>query len=167
MDQFASVLAHEIGHVVLRHSVKQMRADAGRQLRRDDRVRAHGSLQQRASRRRESTSPDRRFSRSSAGTTRRRPTRPASTSWFARASTRTGCRRCSRSCSPSAQNKPDGARRVVHGPPARGETASRPRETRSPQINPAIIRTLTTNTQAFNDFKARVRTLPPPPTSRR
>ena len=24
MDQFASVLAHEIGHVVLRHSVKQM-----------------------------------------------------------------------------------------------------------------------------------------------
>ena len=34
MDQFASVLAHEIGHVVLRHSVKQMRADAGRQLRR-------------------------------------------------------------------------------------------------------------------------------------
>ena len=24
MDEFASVLAHEIGHVVLRHSVKQM-----------------------------------------------------------------------------------------------------------------------------------------------
>ncbi|HEY9227824.1 MAG TPA: M48 family metallopeptidase [Gemmatimonadaceae bacterium] len=30
-------------------------------------------------------------------------------------------------------------------------------------INPAIIRTLTTNSEAFNQFKARVKTLPPPP----
>jgi predicted Zn-dependent protease len=35
------------------------------------------------------------------------------------------------------------------------------------QINPAIIRTLTTNTAAFNDFKARVRSLPAPPVVRR
>jgi predicted Zn-dependent protease len=30
-------------------------------------------------------------------------------------------------------------------------------------INPAIIRSLTKNTTGFNDFKARVKTLPPPP----
>jgi len=35
------------------------------------------------------------------------------------------------------------------------------------QINPAIIRTLTSNTQAFNDFRARVRTLPAPPATSR
>jgi len=31
------------------------------------------------------------------------------------------------------------------------------------KINPAIIRTLTSDTRAFQDFKARVRSLPPPP----
>jgi len=35
------------------------------------------------------------------------------------------------------------------------------------KINPAIIRTLTSNTQAFNDFRSRVRSLPAPPTARR
>src|SRR5262249_986650 len=35
------------------------------------------------------------------------------------------------------------------------------------QINPAIIRTLTSNTQAFNDFRARVRSLPAPPVASR
>ena len=34
-------------------------------------------------------------------------------------------------------------------------------------INPAVIRTLTSNTQAFNDFRARVRTLPAPPVASR
>ena len=34
------------------------------------------------------------------------------------------------------------------------------------QINAAILRTLTSNTQAFNDFRARVRSLPPPPVTR-
>ena len=32
MDQFASVIAHEIGHVVLRHSVKQMEQMQGANL---------------------------------------------------------------------------------------------------------------------------------------
>ena len=35
------------------------------------------------------------------------------------------------------------------------------------KINPAVIRTLTSNTQAFNDFRARVRTLPAPPVASR
>ena len=30
-------------------------------------------------------------------------------------------------------------------------------------INPAILRTLISNTQSFNDFKARGNSLPPPP----
>jgi predicted Zn-dependent protease len=34
-------------------------------------------------------------------------------------------------------------------------------------MNPAILRSLTTNTQAFNDFRARVRALPPPPVATR
>jgi predicted Zn-dependent protease len=34
-------------------------------------------------------------------------------------------------------------------------------------MNPAILRSLTTNTQAFNDFRARVRALPPPPVASR
>lgn len=35
------------------------------------------------------------------------------------------------------------------------------------RINPAIIRTLVSNSQAFNQFKARVHALPPPPVARR
>jgi hypothetical protein len=34
------------------------------------------------------------------------------------------------------------------------------------KINPAIIRTLTTDTRAFDDFKARVHSLPAPPVQR-
>ena len=41
------------------------------------------------------------------------------------------------------QARPVGARDVVHRPPARGRAASRRRESGSPQINPAILRTLT------------------------
>ena len=51
--------------------------------------------------------------------------------------------------------------------PLEERSRSRRRAIRSRKINPAIIRTLTTNTQAFNDFKARVRALPPAAGDRR
>ena len=35
------------------------------------------------------------------------------------------------------------------------------------KINPAIIRTLTSDTRAFQDFKARVHSLPAPPVASR
>jgi hypothetical protein len=35
------------------------------------------------------------------------------------------------------------------------------------QINPAVLRTLTTNTTAFNNFRARIRAQPAPPPARR
>jgi hypothetical protein len=35
------------------------------------------------------------------------------------------------------------------------------------QIDPAILRTLTTNTNAYNSFKTRVRSLPAPTTAAR
>ena len=81
-------------------------ADAGREHRRHARLRADERLQQPGSARPASTSPAARSSRSSAATTKRRPTRRASKNWFARASTRTACRRCSRSCSPSVSRQP-------------------------------------------------------------
>jgi predicted Zn-dependent protease len=35
------------------------------------------------------------------------------------------------------------------------------------KINPVILRTLVTNSQGFNDFRARVHSLPPPPAAAR
>ena len=162
LDQFASVIAHEIGHVVLRHSVKQMEQMQGANLGVDGRLRADGRLQQRARRRRESTSPARRCSRSSAATTRRRPTRPASTSWFARASTRTACRRCSRSCWPSA--KPG------HGARRRGSRITRSRKSRIQATRDQIAADqprdhpdADANTQSVQRFQGAGAALPPPP----
>ena len=162
MDEFASVLAHEIGHVVLRHSVKQMEQmqganigvtiacvltgvcnsglDPGRHQRRRP-----GGLREVQPRRR---GAGRRGRHRRAGARGHQPERHA-------VDVREAARRA-----------PEPARRrSTRGSPTTRSRKSRIQATRDQiaKINPAIIRTLTTNTQAFNDFKARVRTLPPPP----
>ncbi len=88
LDQFASVLAHEIGHVVLRHSVKQMEQMQGANIGVTigcilTSICNNGIGQAGVNGR------GRRSSRSSAATTRRRPTPPASMSSCERASTPT------------------------------------------------------------------------------
>ena len=128
---------------MLRHSVKQMEQMQGANVGVDGAVHADRACATAASAQAGINVGGRRCSRSSAATTRPRPTPPASTSWCARASTRTACPRCSRSCSPNARARPRRVEHVVHRPPARGRSRSRRRADQIAQINPAIIRTLT------------------------
>ena len=142
-------------------------ADAGRERRRHGRLRAHracatagiaqaginvagsGGVREVQPRRR---SPGRRRRRRRAGSRGHQPERHAA--------------RCSRSCSPSVSRSPRRSRRGSRTTRSR-KAASRRRADQIAKINPAIMRTLTANTQAFNDFRARVRQLPPPPVASR
>jgi len=161
LDEFASVLAHEIGHVVMRHSVKQMEqiqtanlgafvlcnltsvcssglGSAGVNV-------AGGALFAKFSRDderqadaagiqemvRAGINPEGMASMFQKLLNERQSQPGALDTWFA--------------------SHPLEEERIQN---ARNQVA---------QINPAIIRTLTKNTTGFNDFKARVKSLPPPP----
>jgi predicted Zn-dependent protease len=161
LDEFASVLAHEIGHVVQRHSVKQMEQMQGANLgaavlctltsvcstgigQAGVNV-AGGALFAKFSRDdereadavgiqemvRAGLNPEGMASMFNKLLNERQSQPGALDTWFA--------------SHPLEEERIQNARNAVAA------------------INPAIIRSLTKNTTGFNDFKARVKTLPPPP----
>jgi len=165
LDQFASVVAHEIGHVVLRHSVKQMEQMQGANIgvtvacvltsvcnsglgQAAINV-AGGAVFAKFSRDderqadaigidemvRAGINPQGMASMFQKLLAERQAQPGAMDTWFA--------------------SHPLEEERIKN---AQDKVAS---------INPAIIRTLTTNTAAFNDFRARVRALPAPPVASR
>jgi len=161
LDQFASVVAHEIGHVVLRHSVKQMEQMQGANLGAGvlcaltsvcNSGLGQAGIQIAGSAVFAKFSRDDEAQADAAGVDElvrtginpngmpemfekllaERQSQPgALDAWFA--------------------DHPLEEKRIAD---TRAQVA---------QINPAIIRTLTSDTRAFQDFKARVRSLPPPP----
>jgi len=165
MNEFASVMAHEIGHVVLRHSVKQMEQMQGANIgvtvacvltsvcnsglgQAAINV-AGGAVFAKFSRDderqadaigidemvRAGINPQGMASMFQKLLAERQAQPGAMDTWFA--------------------SHPLEEERIKN---AQDKVAS---------INPAIIRTLTTNTAAFNDFRARVRALPAPPVASR
>jgi len=161
LDEFASVLAHEIGHVVMRHSVKQIEQMQGANLgaavlctltsvcasgigQAGINV-AGGALFAKFSRDdereadavgiqemvRAGINPEGMASMFQKLLNERQSQPGALDTWFA--------------SHPLEEERIQNARNQVS------------------QINPKILQTLTKNTTGFNDFKARVKSLPPPP----
>jgi predicted Zn-dependent protease len=160
LDQFASVVAHEIGHVVLRHSVKQMEqmqganvgagvlcaltsvcsgiGGAGIQV-------GAGALFAKFSR-------DDEAQADAAGVDE-----------LVRAGINpNGMPEMFQKLLAERQSQPGALDAWFADHPLEEDRINDTRAQVS-KINPAIIRTLTSDTRAFQDFKARVRSLPPPP----
>jgi len=165
LDQFASVVAHEIGHVVLRHSVKQMEQMQGANVGAGvlcaltavcNSGIGQAGIQIAGSAVFAKFSRDDEAQADAAGVdemvraginpngmpemfekllAERRAQPGALDAWFAD--------------HPLEEDRINDTRAQVA------------------KINPAIIRTLTSDTKAFEDFKARVRSLPPPPRTSR
>ena len=164
LSQFASVVAHEIGHVVLRHSVKQMEQMQGANLGAMvlcglTSVCSSGIGQ--AGINVAGSAIFAKFSRDDE-----READAAGIEEMVRAGI-------------NPQGMPEMFQKLLNerqSQPGAFDTwfATHPLEeeridnskARVAQINAAILRTLTSNTQGFNDFKARVRSLPPPPVTR-
>ena len=165
MDQFASVLAHEIGHVVLRHSVKQMEQMQGANLGVTvacvlTSVCNSGVAQ--AGINVAGAAVFAKFSRDDEA-----EADAAGVDEMVRAGINpNGMPQMFEKLLAERQQAPSALDTWFTDHPLE---ESRIQDTRNQisKINPAIIRTLTSNTQAFNDFRSRVRSLPPPPTARR
>ena len=165
MNEFASVVAHEIGHVVLRHSVKQMEQMQGANLG----VTVACVL----------TS----ICNSGLGQTAINVAGGAVFAKFSRDDEREadaigidemvraginpqGMASMFRKLLDERQRSPGALDTWFATHPVEEERIQNA-QAKVGTINPAIIRTLTTNTQSFNDFRARVRTLPAPPVAAR
>ena len=165
MDQFASVIAHEIGHVVLRHSVKQMEQMQGANLGVTvacvlTSVCNSGATQ--AGINVLGSAVFAKFSRDDEA-----QADAAGVDELVRAGINpNGMPQMFEKLLAERQQAPSALETWFTDHPLE---ESRIQDTRNQiaKINPAIIRTLTTNTQAFNDFRSRVRSLPPPPAARR
>lgn len=164
MDEFASVLAHEIGHVVLRHSVKQMEqmqgANVGVTLACVLTGVCNSGLTQ-AGINVGAQAVFAKFSRDDEA-----QADAAGVDELVRAGINpNGMPSMFEKLLAERQSKPTALDAWFTDHPLEESRIQATRD-QVAKINPAIIRTLTTNTQAFNDFKARVRSLPaPPPTT--
>jgi predicted Zn-dependent protease len=161
MDQFASVLAHEIGHVVLRHSVKQMEQMQGANLGVTvacvlTSVCNSGIAQEGINV--AGAAVFAKFSRDDEA-----QADAAGVQELVRAGINpNGMPQMFEKLLAERQSKPSGLDTWFTDHPLEEDRVAASRSQIS-QVNPAIIRTLTSNTQAFYDFKARVRTRPAPP----
>lgn len=165
MDQFASVIAHEIGHVVLRHSVKQMEqmqgANVGATALCVLTSICNNGLGQ-AAIQVGGQAVFARFSRQDEA-----QADSAGIAELVRAGINpNGMTEMFRKLLAERQTKPSGLDAWFTDHPLEEDriTAS---ENQIAKINPAIIRTLTSDSRSFQDFKARVRTLPAPPVASR
>ena len=165
LDQFASVIAHEIGHVVLRHSVKQMEQMQGANLGvtvacvltsvcnsgiAGAAINVGGAA------------VFAKFSRDDEA-----QADAAGVDELVRAGINpNGMPEMFEKLLAERQAQPSALETWFTDHPLE---ESRIQNTRNQiaGINPAIIRTLTGNSQAFNDFRARVRSLPAPPVAAR
>ncbi|MEP6492279.1 MAG: M48 family metallopeptidase [bacterium] len=161
MDQFASVLAHEIGHVVLRHSVKQMEQMQGANLGVTlacvlTSVCSNGIAQ--AGINVGGSAIFAKFSRDDEA-----QADAAGVEELVRAGINpNGMPQMFEKLIAERQTKPGGLDAFFTDHPLEEDRVQASRN-QIAQVNPAIIKTLTANTTAFNDFKARVRSLPAPP----
>jgi predicted Zn-dependent protease len=165
MDQFASVVAHEIGHVVLRHSVKQMEqmqgANVGVTIACVLTNVCNSGLAQ-AGINVAGQAVFAKFSREDEA-----QADAAGVEELVRAGINpNGMPQMFEKLIAERQSKPSGLETWFATHPLE---ESRVQNTRNQvaAINPAIIRTLTSDTRSFQDFKARVRALPAPPVASR
>jgi len=160
MDQFASVMAHEIGHVALRHSVKQMQgANVGAAVLctltsvcngiGGAGVQVGGGLL---------------FAKFSRGDEAEADA--AGINELVRAGIDpTGMPQMFEKLIAERQARPTSVDQWFTDHPLE-EDRVHDTQNQIAQINPAIIRTLTKDSPAFQDFRARVRAYPPPPAQR-
>jgi len=165
MDQFASVIAHEIGHVVLRHSVKQMEQMQGANLGVTlacvlTSVCSNGIAQ--AGINVGGSAIFAKFSRDDEA-----QADAAGVEELVRAGINpNGMPQMFEKLISERQTKPGGLDAFFTDHPLEEDRVQASRN-QIAQINPAIIRTLTSNSAAFTDFKTRVRALAAPPPVRR
>ena len=161
MDQFASVLAHEIGHVVLRHSVKQMGQMQGANIGATllcvlTSVCNTGIAQ--AGINVGAQAVFAKFSRDDEA-----QADAAGVDELVRAGINpNGMPQMFDKLLAERRTAPSGLDTWFTDHPLEEDRIQSSRNQIS-HISPVIIRTLTTNTPAFDDFKARVKALPPPP----
>jgi beta-barrel assembly-enhancing protease len=165
MNQFASVIAHEIGHVVLRHSVKQMEQMQGANLGVTvacvlTSVCNSGLAQ--AGINVAGQAVFAKFSRDDEA-----QADAAGVDEMVRAGVNpNGMPEMFEKLLAERQSRPSALETWFTDHPLEEQRIQATRE-RVSGVNPAILRTLTSNTQAFNDFRARVRALPAPPVAAR
>jgi predicted Zn-dependent protease len=161
MDQFASVIAHEIGHVVLRHSVKQMEqmqgANVGATLLCVLTSVCNSGVAQ-AGINVGAQAVFAKFSRDDEA-----QADAAGVDELVRAGINpNGMPQMFDKLLAERKVRPSGLDTWFTDHPLEEDRIQASRDQIS-RINATIIRTLTSNTAAFNDFKARVRALPPAP----
>ena len=161
LDQFASVVAHEIGHVVLRHSVKQMEQMQGANLGAGVLCAltsvCNSGLGQ-AGIQVAGSAIFAKFSRQDEA-----EADAAGVDELVRAGINpNGMPEMFQKLLAERQSQPNALDAFFADHPLEESRISATRA-QIAQINPAIIRTLTTDTRAFDEFKARVHSLPAPP----
>lgn len=165
MDQFASVIAHEIGHVVLRHSVKQMEQMQGANFGLTvacvlTSVCNSGVAQ--AGINVAGQAVFARFSRQDEA-----QADAAGVDELVRAGINpNGMPEMFVKLIAERQTKPSGLEAWFTDHPLEEDRVQATRD-QIARINPSIIRTLTSDTRSFQDFKSRVRSLPAPPVASR
>jgi beta-barrel assembly-enhancing protease len=165
MDQFASVVAHEIGHVVLRHSVKQMEqmqgANVGVTIACVLTSVCNSGLAQ-AGINVAGQAVFAKFSREDEA-----QADAAGVDELVRAGINpNGMPEMFQKLIAERQSKPAGLEAWFTDHPLEEDRVQATRD-RIARVNPAIIRTLTSDTRAFQDFKSRVHSLPAPPVASR
>ena len=165
MDEFASVLAHEIGHVVLRHSVKQIEQMQGANFGVTIACVLTGVCNNGLTQAGINVAGQAVFAKFSRDDEAQADA--AGVDELVRAGINpNGMPSMFEKLVSERETKPTALDAWFTDHPLEESRIQATRD-QIAKINPAIIRSLTTNTKAFNDFKARVRTLPPPPTPRR
>ncbi|HEY4216275.1 MAG TPA: M48 family metallopeptidase [Gemmatimonadaceae bacterium] len=164
MDQFASVMAHEIGHVVLRHSVKQMEQMQGANVGVTVACVLTGVCNNGLGQAGINVAGQAIFAKFSRDDEAQADA--AGVQELVRAGINpNGMPEMFEKLLAERQTKPTGLDAWFTDHPLEEDRVSASRA-QIAAYNPAILRGLTSNTQAFNDFKARVRTLPAPPVTR-
>jgi predicted Zn-dependent protease len=165
MDQFASVVAHEIGHVVLRHSVKQMEqmqgANVGVTIACVLTNVCNSGLAQ-AGINVAGQAVFAKFSREDEA-----QADAAGVEELVRAGINpNGMPQMFEKLIAERQSRPSGLETWFATHPLEEDRVQNTRN-QVAAVNPAIIRTLTSDTRSFQDFKSRVRALPAPPVASR
>jgi predicted Zn-dependent protease len=165
LDQFASVIAHEIGHVVLRHSVKQMEQMQGANLGVSVACAltsvCNSGLGQ-AAIQVGGTAIFAKFSRGDEA-----EADAAGVQELVRTGINpNGMPEMFEKLLAERQTRPGGLEGWFSDHPLEEDRIANTRALIA-QVNPSVLRTLPTDTRAFQDFKARVHSLPAPPVASR
>ena len=165
MDQFASVIAHEIGHVVLRHSVKQMEQMQGANFGLTVACVLTSVCNSGVAQAGINVAGQAVFAKFSRGDEAEADA--AGVDELVRAGINpNGMPQMFDKLIAERQSIPSGLEAWFTDHPLEEDRVQNTRN-QIARVNPAIIRTLTSDTRAFQDFKARVRSLPAPPVASR